>query len=202
MLLNLTLKRTKLLTDANNSCRLALSKLSNYYSCSKANLNRCIVNSSASKQSLLAESASSSIKPNRQYTSVRVRRVNFLSSNSRFIFLLGNSIAKSTIGNKVYIRNMSTTSTNLKLLKVYENVAKSPQDQRMYRGLLLDNQLKCLLISDPLTDRSAASVDVHAGYMLDPKEFPGLAHFCEHMLFMGSKKVDILTINRIAFNHL
>ena len=43
-----------------------------------------------------------------------------------------------------------------------------------------------------LTDRSAASLDVNAGYLLDPAEFPGMAHFCEHMLFMGSNKVFIL----------
>ena len=86
---------------------------------------------------------------------------------------------------------MSTTSVNLKLVQAYDNIIKSNQDKRAYRGLLLDNGIKCLLVSDPETDRSAASVDVHAGYMLDPKEFPGLAHFCEHMLFMGSKKVKI-----------
>ena len=86
-------------------------------------------------------------------------------------------------------RNMTTSPVNLKLVKQFENIVQSNQDTRKYRGLLLDNGLKCLLISDPLTDRSAAAVDVHAGYMLDPKEFPGLAHFCEHMLFMGSKKV-------------
>ncbi len=45
---------------------------------------------------------------------------------------------------------------------------------------------------DPLTDRSAASLDANAGYMLDPEEFPGLAYFCEHMLFMGSRKVFII----------
>jgi insulysin len=84
---------------------------------------------------------------------------------------------------------MSTTQVNFKLERAFDNIVKSSQDKREYRGLLLDNGLKCLLISDPTTDRSAAAVDVHAGYLLDPKEFPGLAHFCEHMLFMGSKKV-------------
>ena len=96
-------------------------------------------------------------------------------------------------------RNMTTSPVNLKLVKQFENIVQSNQDTRKYRGLLLDNGLKCLLISDPLTDRSAAAVDVHAGYMLDPKEFPGLAHFCEHMLFMGSKKV-FLNFNQF-FNH-
>lgn len=27
------------------------------------------------------------------------------------------------------------------------------------------------------------------GNMCDPEELPGLAHFCEHMLFLGTKKV-------------
>lgn len=27
-----------------------------------------------------------------------------------------------------------------------------------------------------------------AGFMSDPDELPGLAHFCEHMLFLGTEK--------------
>ncbi len=96
-------------------------------------------------------------------------------------------------------KNISMSSVDSKLIKSYENILQSSQDKRQYKGLLLENGLKCLLISDPLTDRSAAAVDVHAGYMLDPKDFPGLAHFCEHMLFMGSKKVYNLTLEVISF---
>ena len=87
---------------------------------------------------------------------------------------------------------MSTTNSLKKLSHVYENIIRSSQDKRVYRAISLDNGIKCLLVSDPLTDRSAASLDVNAGYLLDPAEFPGMAHFCEHMLFMGSKKVFIL----------
>ncbi|KAK0408400.1 hypothetical protein QR680_003933 [Steinernema hermaphroditum] len=29
---------------------------------------------------------------------------------------------------------------------------------------------------------------VRLGHLMDPKELPGLAHFCEHMLFLGTKK--------------
>ena len=86
-------------------------------------------------------------------------------------------------------RQMSTTNSLKKLSHVYENIIRSSQDKRVYRAISLDNGIKCLLVSDPQTDRSAASLDVNAGYLLDPAEFPGLAHFCEHMLFMGSKKV-------------
>ncbi|KAJ0170064.1 hypothetical protein K1T71_014670 [Dendrolimus kikuchii] len=31
-------------------------------------------------------------------------------------------------------------------------------------------------------------MDVNVGYLSDPEELPGLAHFCEHMLFLGTKK--------------
>ncbi|XP_014206136.1 insulin-degrading enzyme isoform X2 [Copidosoma floridanum] len=70
----------------------------------------------------------------------------------------------------------------------FNNIIKSPNDKRDYRGLILDNKLKVLLISEPGTDKSAASLDVNVGYLSDPKEIPGLAHFCEHMLFLGTSK--------------
>ena len=34
-------------------------------------------------------------------------------------------------------------------------------------------------------------MNVHAGCKLDPEELPGLAHYLEHMLFMGSKKFSL-----------
>ncbi|UYV75846.1 IDE, partial [Cordylochernes scorpioides] len=61
-------------------------------------------------------------------------------------------------------------------------------NERSYRGLELANGLKVILISDPTTDKSAAAMDVNVGYMCDPEEIPGLAHFCEHMLFLGTEK--------------
>ena len=59
---------------------------------------------------------------------------------------------------------------------------------REYRYLTLPNTLRVLLISDPTTDKAAASMDVFVGTNNDPKEFPGLAHFLEHMLFLGTDK--------------
>jgi len=75
------------------------------------------------------------------------------------------------------------------LSKVYEKIIKSANDKRSYKGLELSNGLKILLISDPTTDKSAAALDVNIGAMSDPKELPGLAHFLEHMLFLGTEKV-------------
>ncbi|XP_046368976.2 insulin-degrading enzyme-like [Haliotis rufescens] len=74
--------------------------------------------------------------------------------------------------------------------KVYRNddITKSPADDRTYRCLELINGMTVFLVSDPNTDRSAAALDVHIGNMSDPGELPGLAHFCEHMLFLGTEK--------------
>ncbi|WP_299734308.1 insulinase family protein [uncultured Endozoicomonas sp.] len=68
------------------------------------------------------------------------------------------------------------------------DVIKSPADDRDYRYLTLDNGLKVLLISDADTDKSAAAVDVNVGSYQDPDDRLGLAHFLEHMLFMGTEK--------------
>ncbi|ORE11774.1 hypothetical protein BCV72DRAFT_197111 [Rhizopus microsporus var. microsporus] len=65
---------------------------------------------------------------------------------------------------------------------------KSANDQREYRLLKLANELQVLLVSDPDADRASASLDVHVGSLSDPEHLQGLAHFCEHLLFMGTKK--------------
>ena len=67
-------------------------------------------------------------------------------------------------------------------------VIKSPFDQREFRALTLPNQLKVLLISDPTAEKAAASMDVFVGSGANPESIPGLAHFLEHMLFLGTEK--------------
>ncbi len=67
-------------------------------------------------------------------------------------------------------------------------VIKSPQDYRDYRHIVLNNGVQVLLISDPRTDKAAAAVDVNTGSFNDPDKRLGLAHFLEHMLFLGNKK--------------
>ena len=67
-------------------------------------------------------------------------------------------------------------------------ITKSPNDERSYESLVLDNGLKVLLVSDPRTDKAAASLDVNVGSGSDPENRQGLAHFLEHMLFLGTKK--------------
>merc|ERR1712166_879034 len=68
------------------------------------------------------------------------------------------------------------------------NVETSPSDARQYQFLVLPNQLRALVISDPEADKAGGALTADVGYFSDPEEFPGLAHFLEHMLFMGTEK--------------
>ena len=58
--------------------------------------------------------------------------------------------------------------------------------------------MRCLLVEDPDAQNSAACMFVGVGGLDDPvnplsedvpkKKIDGMAHFCEHMLFLGTKK--------------
>ena len=56
--------------------------------------------------------------------------------------------------------------------------------------------MKCLLVQDVDVEKSSATMYVATGNLSDPKgsedgsrrQIDGLAHFCEHMLFLGTKK--------------
>jgi insulysin len=61
-------------------------------------------------------------------------------------------------------------------------------ETRTFKYGKLDNNLKYTIIHDINTDESNMVVYIKAGYIYDPKEYMGLAHFLEHMLFMGSHK--------------
>ena len=67
-------------------------------------------------------------------------------------------------------------------------VNKSPNDEREYAAVTLDNGLQVLMVSDANTEKSAAALSVGVGAFSDPMDFQGMAHYLEHMLFMGSEK--------------
>jgi insulysin len=56
------------------------------------------------------------------------------------------------------------------------------------RKVRLDNGMQVYLISDPEAASSAAAVSVSVGSWNNPVQHPGMAHFVEHLLFMGTKK--------------
>src|SRR5258706_9032474 len=65
---------------------------------------------------------------------------------------------------------------------------QAPTDTATFRRFTLDNGLKVLLVSDPKFNKSGASLVVNVGQIDDPLDREGLAHFLEHMLFLGTEK--------------
>ncbi|GHE22407.1 insulinase family protein [Halomonas urumqiensis] len=63
----------------------------------------------------------------------------------------------------------------------------SPHDSRDYRVLRLESGLTALLVNDPQADKAAASMNVSVGSAQDPDDLQGLAHYLEHMLFLGTE---------------
>jgi len=72
---------------------------------------------------------------------------------------------------------------------ITESLELPVTDDRLYRVILLPNQLEVLLVHDASTDKASAAMDVNVGNFNDPPELPGMCHIIEHMLFMGTKKV-------------
>ena len=68
------------------------------------------------------------------------------------------------------------------------DLEKSKSDTLNYAIKILPNGLKILFISDPEANKSSASLGVNIGNLVDGLDVPGLAHFCEHLLFMGTEK--------------
>ncbi|EJC99255.1 uncharacterized protein FOMMEDRAFT_170573 [Fomitiporia mediterranea MF3/22] len=72
-------------------------------------------------------------------------------------------------------------------------VQTSNRDYRKYAVIRLNNGLEAVVINDIYLDTSAAWMDVAIGKFNDPllgvvskKDMAGTAHFCEHLLAMGS----------------
>jgi protease-3 len=76
------------------------------------------------------------------------------------------------------------------------SIKQSPNDSRAYQMIRLNNDLEVLLISDPDLKNSAASLSLPIGSMHNPDVQLGLAHYLEHMLFLGSQRYP--TINEYS----
>ncbi|KAJ9071696.1 metalloprotease [Entomophthora muscae] len=79
------------------------------------------------------------------------------------------------------------TLGTIKYKELLTPIVKSENDNRQYLGLVLHNQMKVLLISDPTVDQAFAALEVAVGNRFNPEEMPGMAHFCEHLVFRGSE---------------
>ena len=72
--------------------------------------------------------------------------------------------------------------------RIDHSVIKSPNDKNDYYYDILPNGLRYIVVSNKDIDKSAVSLDVYIGSADDPKEYPGLAHCLEHIIFLGTKK--------------
>ena len=70
-------------------------------------------------------------------------------------------------------------------------IEKSKSDKFDCIIKILSNGIKALLVSDPESENSAAALAVNVGSLTDKPDEQGLAHFCEHLLFMGTKKYPV-----------
>ena len=61
-------------------------------------------------------------------------------------------------------------------------------DYREYRVIRLTNTIVVTLVSDPDTRTASTSFNVAVGSLCNPDDVLGLAHYLEHMLFMGTQK--------------
>jgi secreted Zn-dependent insulinase-like peptidase len=87
---------------------------------------------------------------------------------------------------------------NYFIIKMDFSAQKSPNDLKQYANYTLDCGLEVLLVStselliskcqDKDTANAAAAMCVNSGSFCDPSNAEGLAHFLEHMVFMGSAK--------------
>ena len=61
-------------------------------------------------------------------------------------------------------------------------------ETRVFHTDILKNGVKTICVYDKDTEKTSVTVSVNIGSYMDPKDSQGLAHFLEHMLFLGSKK--------------
>lgn len=100
------------------------------------------------------------------------------------------------LGNYIHRRHLTTlsrlnmTRPSYTVLADNSVLARPVLDDRQYRFLeLAENSLRVLVISDESADRAGAALDVNVGAFADAQYgVSGLAHFCEHLLFMGTAK--------------
>ena len=103
--------------------------------------------------------------------------------NTYFVLLIGASILLNACGSTEKSKSVIISTEP----EPQSEIVKSPIDNREYSSILLDNQLEIMLVSDPSIEKSAAALSVAVGSLQEPKEFGGLAHYLEHMLFLGTK---------------
>ena len=97
-------------------------------------------------------------------------------------------------------KQVTPTQTNAEA--VAPSVIISANDNRQYDTFTLPNSVEVMLVSDPDAEKSAAALSVSVGLLHDPMSQQGMAHYLEHMLFLGTERfpdtkgyTDFMTAN-------
>ena len=99
----------------------------------------------------------------------------------------GSTVASPRIAGAVNVVDSSSEAESLYAWENMPQIMKPPLDDRDYFAYVMENGLRLVLISDPSAIELAAATDVHVGACSDPIGLAGRSHFCEHMLFLGTK---------------
>lgn len=119
---------------------------------------------------------------------VALRAVPYLQTSLRRAKPLASLRSQRLAGHGVRRQATAVEQAVQATLVADKEVRRPPSDPRTYRVLQLENGLQVLLASDPTASTAAAALTVQCGTFQDPLERLGLAHFHEHMLFLGTEK--------------
>lgn len=70
---------------------------------------------------------------------------------------------------------------------ILEDKSAQCSEKRQVLKIALPNGLRVFLLSDPSLQESAGAISVGVGSWDDPTEHSGMAHFVEHLLFLGTE---------------
>ncbi len=85
------------------------------------------------------------------------------------------------------LANLQGTYELIEDLRQYPVLTPTLADRQTAK-IRLENGLQAYILSDPNTPTSGAVLCIEAGHWDNPQEHLGLAHFLEHMLFLGTEK--------------
>lgn len=75
--------------------------------------------------------------------------------------------------------------------RAQEKILTPALAEQKTKKIRLSNGLEAVLVSNPSIQKSAVNLIVLAGSYQDPPEHQGLAHFLEHMLFLGTEEYPV-----------
>jgi hypothetical protein len=114
----------------------------------------------------------------------------FISSSSTWRSLLSLVFARHRPVIAAGRMASSTPPSNFNeiAVRLSNGIEVSRNDKRVWSHAELKNGLRVMLIQDAESEMAGAALGVDIGSHGDPRDIPGLAHFLEHMLFLGTEK--------------